>query len=606
MIARPRGALLLLSSLACGAVLFAAPAASAQEQVGYAANHVELSERGSRWFVLDSNDIEGHGRLALGIVNDYSFRTLVKYQPDGEPAASIVRHQFTAHLGGSIMLVDRVRIGIGVPLQLVADGQGTLINNVVHRPAEDVAVGDVRLSVDARIVGRSRDAASLSAGASLYAPSGTPSAYTGDGKPRFAPRVQFAGRMSMFAYAARVGFMLRGRDEAFGDGYIGNSITGAVSAGVLLANERILIGPEIFTSTVLADSRAFDKETTPVEGILGAHFDTGRNIRISAGAGLGLTHSYGAPVARGLLSLEWIPGDAKPDAPEAKADRDGDGISDCEDACSYVRGAPSADPSKNGCPLDSDDDGVHDDVDACPGVPGIHSPDTQANGCPQDTDYDGVPDVEDACPRERGTRTHDPKTNGCANGDRDADGVLDNVDACPDQAGVKTTDTKTNGCPDPDRDKDGIPNEADACPDDAGKADPDAKKNGCPKAFLQGGTIKITDQVKFKTNSAELAPGKDSEDVLQAVLGVMKAHPEVKAIRVEGHTDNTGDATRNKALSQARAESVAKWLEKNGIEKSRLTSAGFGAEKPIDSNDTEPGRTNNRRVEFHVEEGSAR
>jgi outer membrane protein OmpA-like peptidoglycan-associated protein len=229
------------------------------------------------------------------------------------------------------------------------------------------------------------------------------------------------------------------------------------------------------------------------------------------------------------------------------------------------------------------------------------------NGCLHDADRDGVPDAADACPNEPGNRSSDPRSSGCPPRDKDGDGVPDSIDVCPDKAGPKAADPKTTGCPiDTDRDKDGIPNDVDACPDEPGKADPDPKKNGCPKAFLQGGTIRITDQVQFKTASAEIVAGKESEDILQAVLGVLKAHPEVKAIRVEGHTDDRGDAKNNRALSQARAESVAKWLETHGIEKTRLTAIGFGSQKPLESNATEEGRTINRRVELHVEQGSGK
>ena len=604
MITRTRGS---LSVLAFAAAVAVAPKASAQEQAGYAANHFNPSERGSRWFVLDSVDIQGNGRLALGAVSDYSYRALASYNSAGDVVASPIRNQYIMHLGGSIMLADRLRLGVGVPLQLFADGHTATINGVVHRPAEDTTVGDVRLSVDGRLLGEVGGPATLGLGVSLFAPSGTPSAYTGDGKPRVEPHVAFAGRSSSFAYAARLGVLFRGRNEDFGDGHIGTAITGGLSGGVLLADGKILLGPELYGSTVVADGRAFEGRTTPLEALLGAHFDTGRNIRLGAAAGAGLTRGYGAPVARALVTLEWIPGDAKPEPAEAGKDRDGDGISDCEDACGYVAGVSSPDPSKNGCPLDTDSDGAPDQSDACPTVPGMHSADATTNGCPQDSDRDGVPDFEDACAQEPGKRTADPKTSGCPERDRDADGVLDHVDACPDKAGPQTSDPKTNGCPvDPDRDKDGVLNDADACPDEPGKPDADPKKNGCPKAFLQGTTIKITDQVKFKTGSAEIAPGKDSEEVLNAVLGVLKAHPEIKALRVEGHTDNKGEPAMNKKLSQSRAESVSKWLEGKGIEKGRLTSAGFGEEKPLDTNDTEAGRTNNRRVEFHVEQGSGR
>ena len=187
--------------------------------------------------------------------------------------------------------------------------------------------------------------------------------------------------------------------------------------------------------------------------------------------------------------------------------------------------------------------------------------------------------------------------------DRDGDGVPDADDACPDVPGVKTADPKTNGCPpDLDRDKDGIPNDTDACPDEPGRPDADPKKNGCPKAFIKDNQIKILDQVKFATNSAAIAPGKESAEVLEAILAILKEHPEITKVLVEGHTDNAGDAGYNKKLSAQRAASVVKWLAQHGIDTSRLTSAGFGMERPISPNTTPEGRKDNRRVEFHIED----
>ncbi|HEY8075048.1 MAG TPA: OmpA family protein, partial [Labilithrix sp.] len=227
--------------------------------------------------------------------------------------------------------------------------------------------------------------------------------------------------------------------------------------------------------------------------------------------------------------------------------------------------------------------------------------DPKTNGCPPDRDGDGVIDADDACPDSPGVPTQDPKTNGCPP-DRDHDGVLDRDDACPDVPGLKTSDPKTNGCPDPDRDKDGIPNDQDACPDEPGKPDPDPKRNGCPKAFVKNGQIRIIDQVKFKVSSSEILPGKDSEEVLLAVQKVLVDHPEIKLVRVEGHTDNRGGADLNRKLSAARAQSVVTWLVKHGVDKTRLESKGFGPDRPIDTNETAEGRQNNRRVEFHIED----
>jgi outer membrane protein OmpA-like peptidoglycan-associated protein len=185
--------------------------------------------------------------------------------------------------------------------------------------------------------------------------------------------------------------------------------------------------------------------------------------------------------------------------------------------------------------------------------------------------------------------------------DRDNDGVPDKDDACPNQAGEKSDDPDKNGCPAGDKDKDGVPDSQDACPDKPGKQDPDPKKNGCPLVRVEEQQIKITEQIKFKTDSAEILP--ESDTVLTGIADEIKAHPEIKRVRVEGHTDASGNPGYNKELSRRRAESVTTWLTHHGVDSHRLHGVGMGQDRPIDTNDTEEGRRNNRRVEFHIEDG---
>lgn len=71
-------------------------------------------------------------------------------------------------------------------------------------------------------------------------------------------------------------------------------------------------------------------------------------------------------------------------------------------------------------------------------------------------------------------------------------------------------------------------------------------------------------------------------------------------IRVEGHTDNQGDAQKNQTLSEQRAEAIRAFLVKYGVATERLETTGFGAARPVAANDTEPNRRKNRRVEFVV------
>ncbi|MGC4117499.1 MAG: thrombospondin type 3 repeat-containing protein [Myxococcales bacterium] len=299
--------------------------------------------------------------------------------------------------------------------------------------------------------------------------------------------------------------------------------------------------------------------------------------------------------------------DACPDVPGVKSadaakngcppDRDGDGIYDADDACPDVPGVKSADPKKHGCPADRDGDGILDADDACPDVPGVKSADRKQNGCPPDKDGDGIFDADDACPTLPGQKSADPKLNGCP--DKDGDGILDADDACPEAAGPANKDKKKHGCP-PDKDGDGVPDVVDACPDKPGPASEDPKKNGCPAvAVLRKDSIVILQQVQFDTAKDTIKPV--SNKLLGEVATILREHPEIEVIAVEGHTDDRGQTEMNRDLSRRRAEAVKKWLITKGkIDAGRLTAAGFGPDRPIDTNKTEKGRQNNRRVEFKI------
>lgn len=568
---------------------------------GFAINRFEPAERGSSWFVLDSLDIHGHVRPAAGLTLDYQYQPLAIYDANGDVRTAIVGHVLTTHLGANVTMWDRLRVGFNLPLVLYTEGEDGVLRNVKYaRPAHEQALGDLRLGADARLFGELDGPITVALGARFWLPTGSTTSYAGDGGVRIGPRLSAAGTIAdVFVYGANAGVVFRNPTvSSFGDSPIDHDFAFSASAGVKLVDGKLVVGPELYGTTTL-DDKAFKTRTTPLEILLGGHYNVGSGIRAGIGAGTGLVAGFGAPQARLLGSIEW--------SPDSGPDQDGDGIPDSEDACRTQKGVRSADPARNGCPppgkVDTDGDGIIDDEDACMDVFGKRTNDKRTNGC-DDRDRDGIMDPLDACPFEAGPATSDPNTNGCPVkqvGDRDHDGITDDVDACPDVVGNKSEEPTLNGCPDPDPDKDGIPTDQDACPDVPGKADPDPTKNGCPVAFIQGTQIRIKDQVRFKTNSAEILPGKESEEVLQAVLELLKAHPEIAKVRVEGHTDNKGAPLANKKLSENRAASVVRWLTLKGIEKGRLVSAGFGQERPLDSNDSEAGRATNRRVEFHIE-----
>ncbi|MDF2692250.1 MAG: Outer rane lipoprotein omp16 precursor [Labilithrix sp.] len=577
-------------------LLLATSTASAQTQPqkGFVLDRFDPSERGSEWFVLDSLDLRGHVRPAAGVVGSWAYDTLVVRDRDGNYVSSLVEHQVFVHPGASLVLWNRVRAGFSLPIAVYQTGDPIAINGKSYSPPES-AVGDLRLAADVRLFGKHGGPITGALGAGLYLPTGSRDNYTSDGNVRVLPRATVAGDIALFTYSARLGFHYRPLSEQFERNPLGSEVTFAAAAGVRVADRKLVIGPEIYGSSIVDSDSFFKRRGTPVEALLGAHV-TVSDFRFGGGLGTGLSRGWGTPTLRAFLSAEWAPGWTD--------DTDRDGIPDTEDACPKARGVRTSDPKTNGCPpkavplapADRDGDGIVDSADACPDIAGLKSSEPKKNGCPPDRDSDGVYDLVDACPDVAGPKSEDPKKNGCPP-DRDSDGIADDRDACPDVAGARSEDPLLNGCP-PDRDSDGVYDAEDACPDAPGAADPDPKRNGCPLARIEGGQIKIVEQVKFKFASAEIV--RDSDPTLLAVATTLKAHPEITKIRVEGHTDNMGRRDANTKLSQLRAEAVVKWLTSYGIAKSRFEAKGFGMNHPIDTNATEEGRQNNRRVEFHI------
>ena len=282
-------------------------------------------------------------------------------------------------------------------------------------------------------------------------------------------------------------------------------------------------------------------------------------------------------------------------------DLDGDGVPDYLDKCP---GTPKGVVvNKDGCPADSDGDGVPDERDQCPGTPkGVV---VDAKGCPLDSDGDGVPDYLDQCPKTPKGLKVDAR--GCPFADQDGDGVPDYLDKCPDSP--KGIPVGPDGCP-LDSDGDGIPDYLDECPHtppglkvlpngcalkgDCRRPRPgepvDAKGCALDKRFLLRG-------VKFEFDSDRLTP--PSKAILSEVAETLKSYPTVY-VDVEGHTDGIGVDTYNQTLSERRANVVKRFLGDHGVKGENMRPVGYGESVPIDTNETEAGCENNRRVEFKV------
>lgn len=531
--------------LALGLVTVASPAA-AEGVRGFAPDGFEPSERGSAWSVADSLDLRGD-RPAFGVVTDYTHRRLALRTPEGAPQPTPVANALYAHLGASYALKGRVRIAASLPLQLFVDGEASEADPLPPPPT-DQGIGDARLGGDVRLFGAYGDVVTVAAGVQAWVPTGSTAQYAGGGDVRVRPRVMLAGERGAFVYAAEIGARYRGRSEIVGGVAIGSDVGVTLAAGARLLARRLLVGVELYGSTVLSDP--LGARATPLEALVSARHAIGDEVRVGVGVGTGLLRGAGAPMVRALLSLEWAP--PPPASATASAPR---GEEPCEGGA-----AP-------GCRTEERDPAAALDTGAEACAEGTVAGGPDAAFCVPDEDGDGIDDLSDACPTVPGVRTDDPHDNGCPNADPDADGIVSELDACPGEAGLK---------------------------------DPDPTLSGCPLVFARGARLELRVPLSFGQGSAEVDRDPKNAVVLAAIARYLAAKPDLR-LRVEGHTHDRVAPAVSATLSAARAEAVVRWLVTEGVDASRLASQGAGFERPLRSNETEAGRRANDRVELYVE-----
>ncbi|WP_343330684.1 OmpA family protein [Polaribacter staleyi] len=209
--------------------------------------------------------------------------------------------------------------------------------------------------------------------------------------------------------------------------------------------------------------------------------------------------------------------------------------------------------------IDTDNDGVMDQLDVEPNTP--KGAMVYGNGQAVDADKDGLPDYKDKCPLEYGPISNE----GCPlNVDTDGDGVMDGKDLCPNTPGP----VENRGCP---------------------------KQEVVPPVNITQQIGLLATSIYFDTNSDKIK--LISYSTIDQIIMLMKKIPDVKFV-IEGHTDDRNSDKYNLYLSQRRAESVRKYMIKQGIVNDRLKPKGYGESRPKFSNANAGGRQLNRRVEI--------
>lgn len=543
-------------------------ARSSRATDGFVVDDFEPAALGSSWFSVQSRLPPAPFAIDAGLVLDHAIHPITVYDSRSEHVVEFIDHQLFARLGAGIRFAKRYAVNVSMPILLSTHGESIRMGDHYFDAPRGQDVGDLRLELTF-LLPRLSHSFDLFAGARLWLPTGNHHKFAGDGGVRVAPQVGLAGSGGMFAYALRATLEGHFRDNDFAGHNWGTRLQVGGAFGIETDRRRLTIGPEVYASTEVG-SDFLVGAVTRAEALFGAHYFLQERWRFGLGCGFGLSTGIGTPDARLLAMFSWnLLREPRPVPPPPRAQ------SSDAPAVALAKEPTAPPPPPPAEPPDSDRDGVPDPSDACPQIPGITSTDPRLNGCP-------------------------------AVGDQDDDGIVDSADACLTVPGVATGDPARNGCPAiaavVDLDSDGILDTDDACPDRPGTASSEPSAHGCPQAKLVGARIEILGRIEFETRSSELRP--ESEPTLRAVLQVLQNQPTILRLSVDGHTDNRGAPAHNEQLSLRRAEAVIYWLVTQGIDATRLVARGFGSKKPIDGNDSEQGRRNNRRVEFNVVEFS--
>ncbi|MGB5415148.1 MAG: OmpA family protein [Polyangiales bacterium] len=547
------GWVVILAALTMGA----ASSASAQDaQIDL--NQFRPAELATDGFATSTPDGQGHARFGFQVWLDYSD------DPLRINGAEIVDQQMTGHLMLNIGLADRIVLYVDMPYHfMIKDSVGGATG------IKESNLGDLYFGGRFNFFGTRDDVFQIGAQATLTIntaslASGRQSfAGQADQKPYLGGWFELLLNFNAGDYVRipiQAGYKIgpqRGDPAIL---FVGNEFTYGGGVLIMLGDDHFMISAEAFGRTAANPTiDMWSKNETPVEVLGGFKWLPDFGFTLGVGGSAGVTAAYGAPDWRVFAMLGYtMPADTK--APDA----DGDGIPDELDQCPTEAEDEDGFQDKDGCPdLDNDGDGISDANDKCP---------------------DGAEDID-------GFQDDD----GCPDPDNDGDGILDADDQCPNDAGAP----ENNGCPDPDRDGDGVPDRIDNCPDDPGTVE----NQGCQGkqlVVIGAGKLEILEKVYFKSGSAKLQ--KRSWALLDNVAAVLIAHPEIKKIRVEGHTDKTGSLKYNMILSKKRANTVVRYLVGRGqVSRSRLVAQGFGPKKPLvpDAKSKEE-QAMNRRVEFHI------
>jgi outer membrane protein OmpA-like peptidoglycan-associated protein len=428
-------------------------------------------------------------------------------------------------------------------------------------------------------------------------------------------------------------------DKEFGDLYV--AANAGVGGGKKVSLENVTLGTALdlglgvqyrLTETVGVSAEVNSRMSfpsfgeapaTPTEALLGSNIRVG-NVVLQPAVGMGIVDGVGASAFTGQLSVGYLPKEKKAaPPPPAPVDTDGDGLVDPSDKCPSKAEDKDSFEDSDGCPeptaytvtiVDSDGVTVGDatwswgDAKGTSGQGGnaeAGKATFKVKAYGKDTEL--AADLPAGAPVSLKLNVPAPR----------ADVVVNVVDAAgkavpgaqwSSTVNNVTLDKLTPGKPTAVRPGNEVVLAARADGFRPGSKTVLVKAEGANEVFtlqMEPSTAKATKErvdikgtVLFELNKADIKP--ESFGLLNDVSEVLKAHPEITKLSIEGHTDAQGDAVKNKTLSEERAAAVRTYLINKGVSADRLTSAGFGEDRLLDKANNEKAHAKNRRVDFVI------
>ena len=536
------------------------------------------------YFAVPSAATLGHLQLGGGFWVNYQNDAIIlvsediRYSPknatvEGDNGEGIIDDRLTSNVQLGLGISRYFSLSLDMPLVLWQDGY--LPNEKALNPLEQPdrlivsGVGDLRVTPKIIALDRDRMPIGMAIAVPVGFPTGNGGSFLGEEGYTLTPSTIFEfsdgpirSRKYTFRSSVLAGFQVRPGAQIRGVD-VNNGMVYGIAMG-LHASVMEIIGE--FHGSVWGDRAA----QQPAEALGGIKMLIGDYVAINMGGGMGVLPGLGAP--------DW---------------RMFGGVSV----------APSFDPNMR----DTDKDGIMDGMDQCVREPEDLDDFQDEDGCPEpDNDADGVMDRLDRCPLDAEDVDGYQDNDGCPDLDNDKDRIVDESDRCPDEPETVNGYQDDDGCPDTepvlDTDGDGYNDDVDRCPYDAEDFDGDEDEDGCPdeekRVIIEKNFIKITEKIFFEFGKAAIQQRSDS--LVTEIAETIIANPQIKKLRIEGHTDSVGSDIGNLKLSQSRADAVKAALVAKGVTASSLDSVGFGEMRPIDTNDSDDGRAANRRVEFII------